>query len=192
MQAQALSTGDSGFSPQKASVRHPARLSLCSPISLVSLRPSNLQWPLSGKLLHISSKSYLIFQLSAWTSLLRKLPLTPMTRSGITSPHRHSILTSPSMDRGVDPTCLWVCLLGRTETSVRRDHVYPSCTQNCTPNTDESLQHMFLKIYCLHISLFFKLYFFILFFILCLYIIIYNIYIILYIYLFILFHSSQE
>ena len=146
MQAQALSTGDSGFSPQKASVRHPARLSLCSPISLVSLRPSNLQWPLSGKLLHISSKSYLIFQLSAWTSLLRKLPLTPMTRSGITSPHRHSILTSPSMDRGVDPTCLWVCLLGRTETSVRRDHVYPSCTQNCTPNTDESLQHMFLKI----------------------------------------------
>lgn len=110
VQAQTPSTRDSRFGSPNASVRHPARLSLCSPTSPVSLRPSNLQWPLSGKLLHISAKSYLIFQLPAWTSLLRKLPLTPTTRSGITSPHSHSILTSPSTDGGMDQTCLRVFL----------------------------------------------------------------------------------
>jgi len=75
------------------------------PCVLGALQPKR-QWPLSGKLLHISTKSYLVFQLSAWLSLLRKLPLTPRTRSGITSPHSHSILTCPSIDLGVDPTCL--------------------------------------------------------------------------------------
>lgn len=157
VQAQALSTRHSGFGSQNASVRHPARLSLCSPTSPVSLGPSNLQWRLSGKLLHISTKSYLVFQLSAWTSLLRKLPLTPTTRSGITSPHPHSILTSPSIDRGVDPTCLWVCLLARTETSVRRDHIYPFVHKIAHPTLTTVCSTFFFNLF-LKYKLIFRLY----------------------------------
>lgn len=188
LKLSAPETPDSALRKPQSIIR-PVCLSV-PPSPLVSLRPSNLQWPLSGKLLHISSKSYLLFQLSAWRPSSGSFPDPhDQVRHHFPSPPQHPYF--PSMDHGVDPTCLWVCLheglrlLSGGTTSTRLVH-------KIAHPTLMSLQHMFLKIYCLHISLFLSYISFYIIFILCLYIIIYNIYIILYIYLFILFHSSQE
>ena len=62
VQAQALTTGDSRFGSQNASVRHPAHLSLCSPTSPVSLGPSNQR----GNGLFLENSS--IFQLNPTSS----------------------------------------------------------------------------------------------------------------------------
>ena len=121
-----------------------------------SLRPSNPWWLLSGKPPpHISATSYLIFQLSAWTSSSSSLPWAACSgQHPFPSSPQHPHFPFHSIAPGVDLTCFPACLLRRTETSVRTGnisiHLVHKIASPALP-TERSTYYLF-------ISFFLKLY----------------------------------